>query len=455
MLNISKNSIQNKFDFKQFKSIENTSENRIKSKKKLFFFIFIILIIALLISPWTQNIQATGTITSLDPATRPQTIHSVIPGRIERWLVAEGQFVQKNDTVAILSEIKENYFNPDLIDNIEKQIGTKEAGLSSYKEKVNALDQQLGALERNRKLKKEALANKIEQAQLKIVTDSIDLIAYEKNLQISTNQLERTKELYKEGLKSLTDLESKNLKYQKDLAQKIAQENKLLLSKNELLNANIEFNNIDNEFNDKIAKTESDKYSAISTIYDTENQLVKLENDFVNYSIRAEKYFILAPQDGYITKVFITGLGQNIKEGEALMSILPAQTNLAVELYVKPLDLPLLSVGNKVRLQFDGWPALMFSGWQGVSFGTFGGEIVAIDNFSNNVNQYRILVSPDPQSEPWPEAIRIGSGALGIVMLKNVPIYYELWRQINGFPPEYYTNSVEKKKEEPFLKKIK
>ena len=455
MLNISKNTIQGKFDFDQFKSIKETNEKRIPSKKKLFFFIFTIISIALLLAPWTQNIQATGTLTSLNPATRPQTIHSVIPGRIENWMVAEGQFVKKNDTVAILSEIKDSYFNPDLISNLEKQIDTKESGLGSYKDKVNALDQQVKALELNRKLKKESLANKIEQAKLKITTDSIDLIAFQNNLQISINQLERTKSLHKEGLKSLTDLENKNLKYQEDLAKKIAQENKFLLSKNELLNAKIEYNNIDNEFNDKIAKTNSDKFTAISTIYDTESQIVKLENDYANYSIRAEKYFILAPQDGYITKAFVTGIGQNIKEGEPLISILPANVDMAVELFVKPLDLPLLKVGNKVRLQFDGWPALMFSGWQGVSFGTFGGEIVAIDNFTTNTNQYRILVSPDKNSEPWPESIKIGSGALGIVMLKNVPIYYEIWRQINGFPPEYYTNQVIDKKEDSILKKIK
>jgi hypothetical protein len=32
----------------------------------------------------------------------------------------------------------------------------------------------------------------------------------------------------------------------------------------------------------------------------------------------------------------------------------------------------------------------------------------------------------------------MGTGAQGIALLKDVPIWYELWRNINGFPPDYY-----------------
>ena len=28
-------------------------------------------------------------------------------------------------------------------------------------------------------------------------------------------------------------------------------------------------------------------------------------------------------------------------------------------------------------------------------------------------------------------------------MLGNVPVWYELWRQLNGFPPEYYDADAE------------
>ena len=31
----------------------------------------------------------------------------------------------------------------------------------------------------------------------------------------------------------------------------------------------------------------------------------------------------------------------------------------------------------------------------------------------------------------------MGSGVYGWALLDDVPVWYELWRQINGFPPDY------------------
>jgi hypothetical protein len=105
------------------------------------------------------------------------------------------------------------------------------------------------------------------------------------------------------------------------------------------------------------------------------------------------------------------------------------------------MDIPLLRVGRRVRLQFDGWPALVFSGWPGTSFGTFGGVVAVIDNIDSQ-GQYRILVTPDPAHEAWPKLLRVGSGVYGWALLDNVPIWYELWRQVNGFPPDYVGGPV-------------
>ncbi|MFN8331956.1 MAG: hypothetical protein U0T81_12200 [Saprospiraceae bacterium] len=117
---------------------------------------------------------------------------------------------------------------------------------------------------------------------------------------------------------------------------------------------------------------------------------------------------------------------------------MPTEAQLAVSIYVKAIDLPLLDTGRKVRIQFDGWPAIVFSGWPGTSYGTYGGIIFAIDKFTDNNGKFRILVKPDPTDHPWPTALRVGSGAIGMCLLNNVPIWYELWRKINGFPPDFY-----------------
>ena len=131
-------------------------------------------------------------------------------------------------------------------------------------------------------------------------------------------------------------------------------------------------------------------------------------------------------------------MGETFKEGEQLVSIMPANYDLAVEMFVRPIDLPLIHIGEKVRVQFDGWPAIVFSGWPNISYGTYGAEVIAIENFISSNGMFRVLLSPDNKTAPWPTAIRVGSGARTIALLENVPIWYELWRQINSFPPNFY-----------------
>ena len=46
-----------------------------------------------------------------------------------------------------------------------------------------------------------------------------------------------------------------------------------------------------------------------------------------------------------------------------------------------------------------------------------------------------MLVTPDTADEPWPPQVRLGSGVHGWAMLDTVPLWFELWRQLNGFPP--------------------
>jgi hypothetical protein len=132
------------------------------------------------------------------------------------------------------------------------------------------------------------------------------------------------------------------------------------------------------------------------------------------------------------------GIGETIKEGDAVCTVMPEVTDLAVEMYVKAMDIPLISKGRRVRVEFDGWPALQFSGWPSVSVGSFGGTVEVIDYVSTQPGEFRMLVIPDKNEEPWPQQLRVGSGTRGWVMLENVPVWYEIWRKLNGFPPSLY-----------------
>jgi multidrug resistance efflux pump len=314
-------------------------------------------------------------------------------------------------------------------------------------EKVKALDAQIDALIKTKEIKIKQADNYAKQALLKIQSDSIDFLASKNNFEIAQNQQKRIQQLYEQGLKSLTELEEKKLKTQESKAKMISAENKLLTSQNALLNAESELISIENQYKDKLAKAKSEKFTALSSMYEAEAIVTKMQNQRMNYSMRLDMYYITAPQKGYITKTFKSGIGETIKSGEKLLSIVPSDFQLAVEMYIEAFDLPLLNKDQKVRFVFDGWPAVVFRGWPNTSFGTFGGKVLAVDNYISQNGKYRVLVVPDEDDKIWPKQLRVGSGARGITLLNDVPIWYELWRQLNGFPPDYYYVEKEENKE--------
>lgn len=438
MLNISHNQLNKSVDISDSKSGKRVFHGRYYKYFNRFLGAFTVIGIIILFLPWTQNITGRGQVTTLTPDQRPQSIQSPIPGRIEQWFVREGDFVAKGDTIMKISEIKSEYFDPNLVERTAQQRDAKALSVGSYGEKVKALDRQIAALTNERKLKLEQAKNKLMQAKLKVQSDSIDLEAAKTNKQIAQRQYDRTATLENEGFKSTQDVENKRLKLQETEAKLISQENKLLASKNEVINAQYEISRVNAEYSDKISKAQSDKFTAQSSQFDTEAQVSKLDNEYSNYKMRNELKYVTAPYDGYINKALRGGVGQTFKEGEALVGIMPAQVDLAVETFVEPIDLPLLNIGEKVRVQFDGWPAIVFSGWPNVSYGTYGARVVAVENFISDNGKFRVLLAPDEEDNPWPKDIRAGSGAYTMALLNDVPIWFELWRKLNGFPPNYY-----------------
>lgn len=444
MLNISNNKKARVELLQQFKTIRQLSDRPHYKILNRIILGLCVLALLILFLPWTQNISGTGAVTTLKPDQRPQTIHNAIAGRIEKWYVQEGDYVEKGDTILFISEIKEDYFDPNLVNNTRQQVDAKRNALKSYDSKVESLESQMAALSSEQRLKIQQANNKIRQALLKVKSDSIDLEAVKTQLRIATTQFDRSVELNKEGLKPLTDVEEKRLKLQDAQAKIITQENKLLTAQNELINAKVEIGRITAEYNEKIAKSSSDKFTALSSQFDTEAQVNKLENQYVNYSIRNGMYYIKAPQSGYVNRALQSGIGETIKEGTPIVSIMPAGYDIAVETYVRPIDLPLLKKGDEVRVWFDGWPTIVFSGWPGMSYGTFGGRIVAIENFISPNGRYRVLIAPDNSDTPWPKQLSIGAGAQTIALLDTVPVWFEVWRTLNGFPPNYYQAGQDK-----------
>lgn len=440
MLNISKVSIKKSIWEKSYISLNEVKNNL---AKRVFFKLILalfILIVIMMFLPWTQNIQSQGFVTALRPDERPQTIQNTIPGKIERWYVAEGDLVSKGDTILYLTEIKTEYFDPELIQRTKEQVDAKAGGIRSYEDKLKALDNQINSLDDLQKQKISMVDNKVKQAKLQVSTDSAAWKAAEIDYQTATTRLTRQEEMYDQGLISLTDLETRRLKLQATKAKAIEQENKYGLSLNKYINTLIEQDQVISEFAEKISEVQSKKSSAGSELYAGLSEMAKMKNQLANYQMRQDFYYVLAPRDGFITQAVQAGIGENIKENTPIITIVPEKWKKAVEIYVDPIDLPLIKKGNEVMFLFDGWPSIVFTGWPELTYGTFPGTVQAVDyNISPN-GKYRLLVE-ESDKKKWPDEVRIGSGARGVALLNRVPIWYELWRQLNGFPPDYYTNN--------------
>lgn len=438
MLNISHNKLNKKVTMTGYKSYAQAFERVHFRLFNRFVAVFSIICLVMLFLPWTQNVTADGYVTTLTPDQRPQTIQSQIPGRIEKWHVKEGDFVKKGDTILYISEIKTEYQDPQLIERSRSQRDAKNNSVASYKQKVTAIENRSSAINKERQLKLIQANNKIIQSRLKVKSDSMDLGAAKVNYKIAEIQYQRAITLQKEGLKPMTEVEQKNITLQGAQAKLISQENKLLASRNDVINAEIEINRISAEYADKLSKAQSDKFTALSNQFEAEVETSKLDNTTSNYEIRNSLYYVTAPLDGYINKAIRAGIGETFKEGESLVGIMPVNYDLAVETFVEPFDLPLIHKGEKVRIQFDGWPAIFFSGWPNAAYGTFAGKVVAVETFISSNGKFRVLIAPDEEENIWPKNVRVGSGAYTIALLEDVPIWYEIWRKLNGFPPNYY-----------------
>lgn len=431
-------------ELKAYKTIYRHNRN---SKIKYWAIGFFIVAAVFLFLPWTQNVRARGSVTTLRQEQRPQQLNSIIPGKILKWYVKEGDFVNTGDTILQIGEVKEDYFDPNLIGRTGQQLDAKQLSVDYYKNKVSATQNQIGAIENTRTLKQSQLQNKILQLQIKLQSDSAELAAAANDYVIAAKQYKRQQAMYDSGLVSLTQLEQRNASFQNAAAKKISAENRLANTRQELGIANIEISAVNQDYLEKLSKAQGDQFQSMSQIAGGQGEVAKLQNQVSNYNIRSGMYFITAPQNGQVTKAKKAGIGEIIKDGEMLVEIVPDKPDYAVELFIAPVDLPLIAKDQKVQFLFDGFPAIVFSGWPNSSYGTFTGKVIAVENAVSPNGKFRVLVTEDTGSvKKWPQQLKVGTGAQGFALLKNVPVWYELWRNINGFPPDYYKKETDTKK---------
>lgn len=456
MLNISPVSVSNKLDKSRYKAFDKIKErNHRNLLPKVFLGIFFVFIL-LMFLPWTQNIRSSGKVTTLNPYDKPQTIQPLIGGKIEKWYVTEGDLVDVGDTIALLTEAKAEYLDPKLLANTKVQQQAKLNSVSAYQTKQKALADQLKSFKELQNSKLNQIDIKNSQIDIEINSLNQELIAAETKAENAKNQLTRMEEMFEKGIKSLTDLETKRLSLREAEAKLLSAQNKLTKLTNEKLNLNQEKSLAIADYQQKEFKIKSEIQSAESLKLSSIGEANKLESKYNQIQQRQQSFAILSPISGRITKILKNGIGEFTKAQDELATIVPTTYQRAVELFIKPVDMPLVNIGSDVRLQFDGWPAIVFSGWPNNSFGTYDGSVYAIDNDISENGKYRILVTENNSEKPWPSLIRLGSGARGLLLLNDVKVYYEIWRQLNGFPPDFYELDATKKvKTKAPLRKIK
>ena len=158
----------------------------------------------------------------------------------------------------------------------------------------------------------------------------------------------------------------------------------------------------------------------------------------VNLS-RQSSQIVRAPRDGFIQSLNAGDAATYISAGDVLATFVPDGAARVIEIFIDGRDVALVRPGDQARIQFEGWPAVQFSGWPSVAVGTFGGRVIAVDQSAQIDGRFRVLIAEEKlDGNGWPEEryVRFGAAVQAWVLLETVPVGYEIWRQLNNFPPQ-------------------
>lgn len=386
-------------------------------------------LVALLFVPWQQSVRGTGQVVAYAPLERMQTIQANISGRVYRWGdgIQEGLHVAKGQKVVEIRDVDEQ-----ALERLELQRSSIQEKARASKMVAEAYNLKLQAVTDAQKSAIAAAEQEVEMADQKILAEEQGVLAADAALSQSLAYYERKRALLADRLASPQDIEIAQRKLSEDQA-KLKQakayvssaQNGLEAKKSQLLQKQQEAAGYC-----ETARAEYQK--SLGEVAIADKELSEIEGKLA----RQRSQVIVAPRDGTIVRLLANEGGDIVKQGDPLFVLVPEAADRAVEIWVSGNDAPLVSKGEHVRLQFEGWPAVQFAGWPSVAVGTFGGTVVNVDAIDNGKGQFRVLAVPDGKNS-WPadRYLRQGVRVNGWVLLNQVPLGYEVWRQLNGFPP--------------------
>jgi len=368
----------------------------------------VLLVLSLVVVPWQQSVRGSGRVIAFNPLDRRANIEAPVEGRVRSLNVVENQAVRQGDVIA---EIQDN--DPNLLLNLRLQHDAAIARKAAAQQRIVDLDLQIESQELAKPQAVDAAQQRVNAEQFVVETNDINARRMEQLL--STGDISRRDwELTKLAL----DSARANLAAAKAVLERTAR-----------------------DYDATISSTKASRGLA-------EADLAAATRDIAAIDIqisKSEQQVVLAPRDGIVLNVAATE-GAYLKPGSPICVLIPQTEERFVEAWIDGMDMPLIApsgsegdsgVGSRVRRQFEGWPAVQFVGWPSVAVGTFGGEVMSIDAVDDGAGRFRIVIRPDPADAPWPgtQYLRQGVRVKAWVLLRTVPLWQEVWRQLNGFPP--------------------
>lgn len=407
--------------------------------------------------PWQQTVQGRGTVIAYSPVERSQVLTARISGQVRKWHVVEGSVVKRGDPVV---DLEDN--DPELESRLAAQLEFLRGRLTAAKQEVSELRAAAEASEAARESAVNAAKANLESARqsVEVAEHVLSNAQFSKNFE--QTRFDMIDKLHSSGtlgaIESKLSREEAKLRIDRASIDKERSAAELERAKAAYITQQAQVLQTDAAGLSSIAVARSNLRKGEQSLFSTEREIQDIENRIERFKAR----HVVAPCNGVVFRVHanVGGGGQYLKEGDELCTIIPDTKDPVVELTLDGRDAPLvLAYAHRkgslplARLQFQGWPAILFSGFPDVSIGTFGGKVRQVDQASGPTGDFRILIEPDRHvpGDEWPDSrfLRQGNQVVGWVFLNRVPLGYEIWRRLNGFPPVLPPTSKEKKSGEP------
>jgi adhesin transport system membrane fusion protein len=383
---------------------------------------------ALLLAPWQQNIVGTGKVSAFAPVERQQTIESPVAGRIVKWHAREGIKVKAGDVLVEIADV-----DPELLGRLRQQREASVAKLTAKEAELHAYRLQIDDFVATRELQAATAQYRLEVARQRVRSANEALASAQATVATANAHTERLSRLLNDGLVSRRDFEvaeRDGIVARRGLGSAQAGLDAALAEQHA---TEVEIGRIRADAQARIDSSTASANKAQGELEESKSSLLKSEVDVS----RQQAQTIKAPRDGSVLRLLVNPQADIIRQGEPLMILVPDVDVRAVELWVDGNDAALITPGRGARLQFEGWPALQFVGWPELAVGTFAGTVAFVDAADDGKGKFRLLVVPDESEYPWPTArfLRQGVRVKGWILLNQVTMAYELWRQLNAFPP--------------------